>query len=226
MKKYAMFLVALFMAVPLFTYAQDETPANGWYVGGGLGTLSIKGLKKSGFEQDLVDTPGVVSSGEIKDTSTTQSLLVGYSFNRYISVEAGYLQANGVSTETRISGYDAGTVTINNTVVNLGTISPNIVMRRQARLSVTQLSLIGKLPVTEKFDVFAKAGIDKYKLDVKSTIDLTNGVYIGLDDSQKGSVLVGSLGADYRFTKHFAGRLEYMPGKVVKITTASLLYWF
>lgn len=225
MKHSLSFLLAMFMAVPLLGHAEDEAPSSGWYVGAGVGTLSVKGLKPSGFEQNLMDTAGVTSSSEIVSKSTTQSILVGYSFNRYISAEGGYMQANGVSTKTVISNYDAGSMTINNTVVNLGNISTNIVMRRQASLSVMQFMLVGKLPVTDKLNLFAKAGIDQYRLNVKSTIDLVDGAYIGFDDSQKGSALVGSLGADYQLTQHFAGRLEYMPGKM-KMLTAAVLYKF
>lgn len=227
MKKcYLGFLLAMLMAIPLLGYAQSETPVSGWYVGAGVGTLSVKGLKQSSVERDLTSIAGVTSSSEIKSKSATQSILVGYSFNRFISTEIGYFQANGISTQTVISNYDAGSMTISGTTVNLGNVSTNIVMRRQARLSATQFMLVGKLPVTDKFDVFAKAGVDKYHLDVRATIDIADGVYLGLDDSQKGSVFVGSVGADYRFTDHLGARAEYMPGKVVKQMTASLLYWF
>ena len=221
-----MLLIAVLFALPLFAQAEDGSTENGWYVGVNAGALSVKGLKHSAFEQSIIDSPQATTSSSITSRSPNRGILAGYNFNRYLAAEVDYSEMNGIRTQTDVANYNEGTITVNGNSVYIGNLTGDMVMKRQARLSVTQFSVIGKLPVANKLDLFAKAGLDLYKLEVHSTVNLTDGIYAGLDDSQRGRVWVGTVGADYKFTEHFSGRFEYMPGKVIKTYTVGVIYRF
>ena len=120
--------------------------------------------------------------GNCDTTDKTWSAFAGYQFNRHFAVEAGYS--------------DFGQATTSGTLVGVPVTS---------RLKTTAWELvgIGMLPLTDKFSVYAKAGVYRYDTDASTT-----GAFVGTS-SAKGTELTLGGGLQYTFAGNLAGRLEW-----------------
>lgn len=109
--------------------------------------------------------------GDFDGNDTGFKVLGGYGFNQYFGVELEYI--------------DGGTIE-----------------EGGAELDVSGFvaSLMGSYPVTEQFDVFAKAGMLFWDVD----FDL-----FGDSGSDSGEDFAWGVGAGYDFTDTFGGRVEY-----------------
>ena len=81
--------------------------------------------------------------GSDTETTTAWQAFLGYKFNQYATIEAGYLSAGHYS----VSDSDA----------YVG-----------AHLHAIQASVVGTLPITQSFGVFARLGADYWMLDVNA----------------------------------------------------------
>ena len=112
--------------------------------------------------------------GSYKDRDTAFSIFGGYDFNRYLGVEAGYADLGKLEYTGQVP---------------LEATAPYLVA-------------VGKLPVTEKVDVYAKAGINRWSLDN------ANPALTGTADDSGTDPTYG-LGVQYRINDRFAVRADY-----------------
>ena len=121
---------------------------------------------------------------------------VGYHFNQFVGVEAGY-SVIGDSTIT--------------------TVGTGLTVTETAKASSYGVAAVGTYPINEMFDVFAKVGAATLKGDY--TGSATNGVTAS--GSASKTTLMFGVGAQYNFNQHFGVRVQYEDlGKTDDITIA------
>ncbi len=152
MKKIILAATAAAM-LPLSALADD-----GFYVGGNV--TSTK------FSADILSNIGDVANTSVDRKNFGFQLNAGYSFNRYIAIEAFY-QGN---IEASID---------------------NVVSDGSAEAKTAGIVAIGKFPITSKVDVFAKAGVGRMDMKFKTlgtneSFDGTSTIY-GVGVSRKVS---------------------------------------
>jgi len=131
-------LVALALIASPQAMAQDS----GWYLG-----LNVGKSKAKIDDEKLVN--GIVGSGftlttlNDRDSSTGYKFFGGYSFNKYFAFESGYFDLGKF-------GYDA-------TTLPAGTLNGEI------KVKGFNFDAVLSLPLTEKFSVFGRVGVDRAK---------------------------------------------------------------
>jgi len=125
---------------PLFLVSPTAQAANadGLYLGVGAGFSSLKNNDS--------DVGNFIESGSddfnIDDDDNVYKAFVGYEYNRYFATEAFYADLG----KTRLKGNDGSNTDLDSKAYGL--------------------SLVGKLPVTDWFELFAKAGMAKWEANV------------------------------------------------------------
>lgn len=148
-------LLALPLAsVTLVALASPAQAANadGLYLGVGTGFSSLK--------NDDSDVGDFIESGsddfDVDDDDNVYKAFVGYEYNRYFATEAFYADLGKV----RLKGNDVSNTDLESKAYGL--------------------SLVGKLPITDWFELFAKAGMAKWETDVDGHLGNAS---VDLDDN-------------------------------------------
>lgn len=185
------------MTVALFTaFAHGAQAADtGFYVAAGAGKSSqhVDGtgvLVGLGFGEPISVQP---TSVEVDDGNLVWNAALGYRVNRYFAAEVSYLHYGSADvTET----YE----------LPLGNGLPPFSFSRTYSLQVEgpALSILGRLPVGQRFALFARGGIffADEKLTERSP-GASASITLGKD------VWLASVGAEWSFTSSWALRLEY-----------------
>lgn len=146
----------------------------------GLSSIAVAvALFATPFAASAAETGGYLGlaggSGKFKDfnnkTRTAYRVYGGYDFSRYFGAELGYIDFGRVD-----NGPD------------------------NARLNGVDVSALGKLPVTNRFDVFGRAGVVRSRS--KSNI-----AGVSATDTRNGAVY--GAGVQYNFTDNFGLRGEW-----------------
>jgi opacity protein-like surface antigen len=122
-----------------------------------------------------------VGSTKIDDFDSTKTSFggfVGYGFNQFFAVEAGYRQ---------LGKYD------------FDVFANNRVYEANVKAKQTHLSVIGSYPLNERFDVYGRLGYNKLRAKVSVL-----GQDAGADDEK---ALYG-IGLNYNFAPNLSGRIE------------------
>ena len=181
--------VSLLLAALTCTAAANA--ADGWFVGGDLGQSRFT-LKPPG---------GYSLSGTTQNaTSTAYDLHVGYNFNRYVGVEAGYL--------------DLGEYSISATQ---GSASA----RAKARASGVTLAALWKLPLNEQWSVFLRTGVlaGSAKTDLSISNPPDSASYSQTNYS--GILPVLGVGATYAISKQWEVRAQYQDIGATKVAESA-----
>lgn len=109
--------------------------------------------------------------GEFEHEDDLAEVIAGYRFNEILAIQAGYIDFGDFGTENF-----------------------------EASLKGTSLSVIGRLPLTERFGIYAKAGVFASSTEVDALNE--EETYENVDP------FVG-IGADYRINESFSVYLEY-----------------
>lgn len=207
-------MLVLFM--PVFAYAES-----GLYSIAGVGAVTVRGLKPSSIEQQIMNTPGVASSENITDKSTFKLLGVGHCFNRYVCLEGAYIWDIHLSTNLAVKNPNTGIVVVNGTLVNLNSLPSTITFRREADVSATQLSVLGKIPVTDWADILCRVGAYQYRMKATAKLFLPQNIFLAEEFNETGTVPMASLGVDIRYVKKAALRIEGL--KIGRVSLGSVL---
>lgn len=161
----AMLLVAgLVLSGPLFA---DE--ATGLYFGGGAGQSEVKDLCEGATTCD--------------DTDTAMKLFAGYSFNRFLAVEGGYVDFG----EGSASGVALG-----------------VPFSATAEAWGITAHAVGSIPIWKGLSLIGRVGAVFWNVDVSATVD---GVPLEADDD--GVSLAAGAGVQWMFGRNFGVRAEY-----------------
>lgn len=110
------------------------------------------------------------------------NLFAGYQINRHFAVEGGYVDFGEATTSGFVGGV-AGSLSSESTAF--------------------ELLAVGLLPLSDTFSLYAKGGFFRYDSDGSGTGSLAG------SSSDEGTELTFGLGAEYRFARTLAARLEW-----------------
>lgn len=214
-------IVLLFMAVSFSVQADD-----GWYASVGGGVMKVYGIKPSRFEQNVIGIPGVTSSSEVKERTTYKSVALGRCFSDYWCLEGGYLWDGHFNTSLKVSNLNPlGTPVFSGIPVNLGALPTSLTLQREADVSAVQLSVIGKVPTSDWFELFGRFGAYGYRLKTTAKI-LVPGqtIFLAEESTTKGFAPVASVGFTARTSKFFKLRFEGQKTGPVSIVSLAFVY--
>ena len=188
------FLKILFSVAALFsltTHAENNEVVSadasqnklGWYIGGELG-YGTTIVNKSDFDQLYQNTNIEANAVSVDNTDLTQSLFLGYQFNKYFALEAGYLNLG-----ERSVGFTGNTLDTNTFYSNSESIYP------QSGEGMTA-NLVAHYPFTEQLNLAGRLGYFNWEGDYQ----LTNTSGSVGSDSIKGTDLWYGAELNYRIT--------------------------
>lgn len=159
---------------------------SGWYVGGNVGA-SRANIDDDKIASSLLQAGFATTGIDDDDHATGYKLFGGYQINRYFALEAGYFDLGKFS-------FTAGTVPA-------GTLNGSI------KLKGADLDLVGRVPFTDRFSAFARAGA--IYAEAKDHFAGSGLVNVTDPDRRKraGGYKFG-LGLEYDFTAWFGMRTE------------------
>jgi OOP family OmpA-OmpF porin len=178
----ALGLVALAVMTGPLAVAQES----GWYGGANVGRsgATIDDARiTSGLQAQGLATSAMTD----RDRDTGYKIFGGYQFNRNWAVEGGY--------------FDLGQFGFTSNTVPTGTLTGDI------RLKGLNMDLVGTLPVTERFSVFGRAGLNY--AEASDRFSGTGAVHvINPNPSQRDTNYKLGAGIQYAFTESLAMRVE------------------
>jgi len=202
MKKLTIVLAAAFL---LLSGGYAFSADNGWYVGLGIGQSTI--------DTGVSATTGTAS---LDEEGTALKVFAGYEINKYIAVEAHYLDAGeasltGNTGDTFVADGTAYVFTSNNVSINAEAISYG-------------LSGVFTYPLHQYFAPFAKLGFQKWDIDAT----VSNGSSsASITDDGTGALFGVGVRAD--ITENISVRAEFERYDIdddLDIVSASFVYRF
>lgn len=169
--------------------------AEGFYVGASVGQSKSKltsAFDTDPFSNDVYGVPGLLTRTQ-DDTGTAYKLNLGYQFNKYFAIEAGYTNLGKFNVNYTGVGAAAGDTENLNYKIDAWTVAG-----------------VGILPVTDQFSVFGKLGVAATKTKANEIINLVSvGDVDTISDSKSRTTVLYGVGVKYDFTKNIAVRAEY-----------------
>ncbi len=176
------FIAALGLTAAAPSYAQ-------WYVGATGGQTDIK-ANNAQLADQFLDLGFDSANTSTNKRGSGYRVFGGYQIHRYLATELSYVD---------LGRYDSHT-----------TVSPTGALDSRTKISGGEISLLGMLPITDGFSVFAKVGAfaaeTKASYVGSGSVQTVNG---GQSQKQKGTELSYGVGADYLIDKRFAVRGEW-----------------
>jgi OOP family OmpA-OmpF porin len=192
---------ALLLCLNFGLLAAAQAAEPGWYLVGSGGESSASGLGKGQVDDNLVAIFGSVgldvldSSSTLDDSDTGFGFAGGYQVNDHFAFEFAYVDLGSI--DYRASGTVSDGVDTFDAEAVLGSSVDGAV-----------LSVLGILPIGERFSVYGRAGLSL--LDAKGTARITvDGQSQRASQSSQKSDLMFGVGAEYSLTSHFAIRLAW-----------------
>lgn len=180
MKRDRLFVFLAFLTSAAGVQAQD----GGFYLGGALG--------QSKFKDWCTGETATIRFTGCDESDTSWKLLGGYRFNRYVAVEASYI--------------DWGEVTAS---VNTGA-------QVAAKQHSYGLAVVGTIPLGQRFELFGKAGFLQTEQETRRITPSPSTV-----DRDETELHYG-LGAKYGFTENWALRGEWENTDKLKVELLSI----
>jgi OOP family OmpA-OmpF porin len=158
-----------------------------WYIGGNVGQSRAK-IDDALINAQLLATGRTPISMVNDERNSAFKLFGGYQFNKNFAVEAGYFNLGQF-------GYAATTAPV-------GTLNGTI------KLQGVNFDLVGLLPLSERFSVFGRAGMNYAQ--AKDTFTSTGAVATPItpNPSQKALNYKAGVGLQYDFTRAVGMRVE------------------
>lgn len=176
-------LVLATIASPFAAFAADDS---GWYGGLNLGQSRAK-IDDSRITSSLLGAGFTAVSIVDDDRDAGYKIFGGYQFNQNFAVEGGY--------------FNLGEFGFIATTVPAGTLTGRI------KLQGINLDAVGTLPLTEKFSVFGRVGVNY--AEAKDTFRGTGAVTVtNPNPSKRDTNVKYGLGLQYAFTESLAMRAE------------------
>jgi len=177
-------LVALVaLASPFVATAADVT---GWYLGANVGR-SLATIDDARISSSLLGSGFASVSIADDDRDAGYKIFGGYQFNRYFAVEGGY--------------FDLGKFGFAATTVPAGTLNGTIALKG------VNLDLVARLPLTDKFSVFGRVGVNHAQ--ARDNFSGTGAVVVtNPNPRERDTNLKFGAGLQYDFTEALGMRAE------------------
>lgn len=189
---YAIGLAAAFTS-PLAFSQSDETPSGGfdfraepphWYIGGNFGRTA-ESVDNGEIANTIIG--GGLTSIDEDETDRGYKLFVGYQFNQYIALEAGYADLGDFSYEVaRAPG--AGT------------------LNAETNYKGYNLDVVGTWPLTPRLSAFGRVGAFYYETEQNFVGTQSLAASLSSDDKDTGYKF--GAGLEYSFTERLSARIE------------------
>ncbi|MGH8242301.1 MAG: outer membrane beta-barrel protein [Steroidobacteraceae bacterium] len=177
--------------------AADE----GWYVVGFAGESSAQNVSQGQLDQNVLDTFASVGLGvvdatsNLDDSDTGFGLAGGYQVNPWFAAELAYVDLGDISYSA------SGQVTD-----GIGVFDADLGLDQSASGPV--FSLLGMLPIGERFAVFGRIGLALMSVD--ADLDVTIDGQSATDSaSTDRSNMVYGIGGEFSFNRRFGVRLGW-----------------
>ncbi len=177
--------------------AADE----GWYIVGFAGEASAQNIDQGELDQDVIDVfdsvglPIVDATSNLDDSDTAFGLAGGYQVNRNFAAELAYVDlgdisysANGTVTDG-VDTFDAGVG------IDQSTSGP-------------VFSLLGIVPIGERFSVFGRVGIALMSVDGDVSVTIDGETETDSVSTDRSNLMYG-VGGEFSFNKRFGVRLGW-----------------
>jgi len=190
-------------AVMVTSAATPALAGDGLYVGATAGS-SIFHADKSDFDSAVLDAFHQTGIAVISGTSTLNkssvnySGVIGYQFMRELAIEASY-------TDLGKLRYHASDVLANRA---------NAYTDLDAKAKGPTLAVIGALPLSQEWEIYARLGVifSKVTLEAQATLSSSAGSATGAPSSQSSNSVdaLAGVGLAWNPTKHVKLRAEYI----------------
>jgi OmpA-OmpF porin, OOP family len=167
-----------------------------WYLGASLGQSVIDAAPAEVEQGFLVDDAFVATGTTLDKTDTGGKLFFGRRFNRFLAVEAGYVDLGKASFDTTIVGAPPGT-----------TPAPPFAIHATATATGAFLAGLAHLPVTDRFSIFGKAGL--LRSEAKFTEQIRETGATRVSRTERNTEPLYGLGLQLQFTQLLGGRIEW-----------------
>ncbi|MGH8198071.1 MAG: outer membrane beta-barrel protein [Steroidobacteraceae bacterium] len=178
-----------------------QAAEEGWYVVGFAGQTSVDGIDQAALDESAIaafNAAGfdvVDATSSVDDSDTGFGLGVGYLVNEHFAVELAYVDLGAAN-------YNAnGTVDDGS-----GAVPASLGLEASAQGPV--FSLLGILPIGERFAVFGRLGIASMNSEGSIRVSI-DGVSDGTSDSTQRSNGVYGLGGEFATSDRFGIRVEW-----------------
>ncbi|WP_299795124.1 OmpA family protein [uncultured Shewanella sp.] len=190
--------------------------SQGWYLGGQFG-LAKTDVSENGLDK-LYEQAGInASSTKVDDSGASYSLFLGYKFNQYISLEAGYTDLGDRSVEFSGQAIDLDAYY---------DLAENVYPETADGFS---LSVLGTYPISERFSVTGKLGYFDWEMDAVTSSLSDESDTLG-DDSRSGSGVWLGAELGYQINHDLQAYVSYqhMPldADDVGVVSLGFRYWF
>jgi hypothetical protein len=168
-----------FIALAGFMSTANAAKDDGWYLGAGLGLIDY------GDDGTLrYDEATFAAKEEDSGDDTSVSVWAGYRFNRYLSIEAGYMRNDSTELVLRDAANDVAGVF-------------------EFRTEGATLVVVGALPLG-KWEPYARAGV--LIADTEARVIADNAVISS--ENETSPEFIGALGLAYSFTAHWQAKAD------------------
>jgi OOP family OmpA-OmpF porin len=159
---------------------------SGWYVGGSVGRSKAK-IDDARISSGLLGSGLTPTSIVDDDRDTAYKIFGGYKFSKNFSLEGGYV--------------DLGEFGFKETTAPPGTLNGNI------KLRALNLDAVATLPITEKFSVFGRLGLNYAQ--ARDSFSGTGLVHVvNSSPSKRDTNYKAGMGVQYDFTESLGMRVE------------------
>lgn len=159
------------------------------YAGASVGRSDIS-LDRNRISDPFLDLGFHSASTTSSDTDTAYRAYAGYLFLPYLGVEAAYVDLGSFNFRTKVD--PAGSLT------------------GKPSIKGGELSVVGRLPIGERFAVYGRAGVFSARTNTRysaaGSVELIDGAERQHKSSTKPSYAIG---ASYDFTKNIGMRAEW-----------------
>lgn len=191
--------LAVCLGFALATNVQAAEP--GWYLVGFGGPSSAAGLSQAQFDDNLaaifesIDLEFVGTGASLDDSDTGFGLGGGLQVNDHFAFEFAYVDLGSIAYRAD------GTVTD-----GTDTVGAEALLEGSADGPV--VSVLGVLPIGERFSVFGRAGLALLSAKGTARIAIDGTSQRDTQSSQKSNLVFGA-GVEYALSKNFALRLGW-----------------
>ncbi len=178
-----------------------QAAEGGWYLVGFGGEASTKNVDQGELDQNLIDFFGsggltvVDATSNLDDSDTGFGLAVGYQVNENFATELAYVDLGEFDYQA------AGTVTD-----GLADYPASFGLSQSAAGPV--FSVLGIVPIGERFSVFARVGLALMSVDADANVDIDGVADSGSASTDRSNGVYG-LGGEFNLSGRFGIRLEW-----------------
>lgn len=167
-------------------WSNQEWADSAWYIGAGIGRTKAN-INQSKIINSLMDSGASSVLFNANEKDTAYKFILGKQLNKYFAVETGY--------------FDLGKFNFNAVTTPPGTLNGEVGFKG------INLDLLGQLPLSEQFSVYARFGMHYTKANANFTGNRLLAVTNPSSSENKLNAKIG-LGMEYKLTQALAVRGE------------------